>query len=31
VELSKLLAATIKTGTVCSYAPPHGFLVRWQL
>jgi tetratricopeptide (TPR) repeat protein len=31
VELSKLLAATIKTGTVCSYAPPDGFPVRWQL
>jgi tetratricopeptide (TPR) repeat protein len=30
-ELSKLLAATIKTGTVCSYLPPAGFPVRWRL
>jgi tetratricopeptide (TPR) repeat protein len=30
-ELSKLLAAAIKTGTICSYAPPQGFPVRWRL
>jgi len=30
-ELSKLLTATIRTGTVCSYRPPAGFPVRWRL
>jgi tetratricopeptide (TPR) repeat protein len=30
-ELSKLLAATIKTGTVCSYLPPADFPLRWRI
>jgi len=30
-ELSKMLAAAIKTGTVCSYVPPGGYPVRWLL
>jgi tetratricopeptide (TPR) repeat protein len=30
-ELSKLLAPTINTGTVCSYVPAVGFPVRWLL
>jgi len=29
--LAKMLAATIKTGTVCSYVPPAGFPARWFL
>jgi tetratricopeptide (TPR) repeat protein len=30
-ELGKLLSTTIRTGTVCSYAPDHRFPVSWKL